>query len=241
VLGIAANYTEENGLLIYTSKYLSEHYNKKAIENGYASINTEGENYRTIANNILLVNKNERYGITDLSLNEKVGIKYDTIKFNEQAKEFIVSSGNKYGIIDETGDIKINLFYDEITIMNYSPLLYKVKNNDKFGILNADGQIIANVQYEAIGCEVVDDNNGEKSAIIIPNINEETNISIVVKEASGYGLINAENGEMIIDSNLKKIYSTMKNGQIVYEAIYGEQKVDLKQYVKAVNTIVIPM
>lgn len=241
VFGIVADYSEENGLVIYTSNYLNNYYNNKAVENGYASINTEQENSRTLAYNLLLVNKNNRYGITDLNFVEKVGIKYDTIEFNEQANEFIVSSGNKYGIIDENGNIKINLLYDEIDIINYSPLLYKVKSDNKYGIINETGKLISNIIYEQIGYEPDATSTTEYGAVVIPQLNDEINQSIVVKDTNGYGLIDAKTGEPIIDNSLEKIYSVLEDGETVYEAIFKGQKVDLIQYIKAVNTIVVTM
>lgn len=241
VFGIVADYSEENGLVIYTSDYLKNYYNEKAIENGYASINVEQENSRTLAYNILLVNKNNRYGITDLNFVEKVGIKYDTIKFNEQENEFKVSSSGKFGIIDAEGNIKINLLYDEISIINYSPLLYRVEHDNKYGIINEDGELISNIIYEQIGYEPDEENNTENAVVVIPVLNEEINQSIVVKDAKGYGLIDAKTGEPIIENNLEKIYSVSEDGKTMYEAIFKGQKVDLIQYIKAVNTIVVPM
>ena len=241
VFGIVADYSEENGLVIYTSNYLTNYYNTKAAENGYASINTEKNNSRTLAYNLLLVNKNNRYGITDNNFIEKVGIKYDTIEFNEQAIEFIVSSGNKYGIIDENGNIKINLIYDEISIINYSPLVYKVKSDNKYGIINATGELISNIIYEQIGYKPDTTSTTEYETVVIPQLNDEINQSIVVKDANGYGLIDAKTGEPIIDNSLEKIYSILEDGQTVYEAIFKGQKVDLIQYIKAVNTIVVTM
>lgn len=241
VFGITAEYSEENGLIIYTSNYLKDYYNTKASENGYVSIYTEKDNYRTLAYNLLVVNKNNRYGITDLNFVEKVGIKYDTIEFNEQANEFIVSSGNKYGIIDENGNIKINLLYDEISIINYSPLLYKVKIDNKYGIIDETGKLISNIIYEQIGYEPDATSTTEYGAVVIPQLNDEINQSIVVKDAKGYGLIDAKTGEPIIENDLEKIYSILEDGKTVYEAIFKGQKVDLIQYIKAVNTIVVTM
>jgi len=241
VFGIIADYSEENGLVIYTSDYLKNYYNKIAIENGYALINVEKENFRTLAYDMLLVNKNNRYGITDLNFIEKVGIKYDTIKFNEQEKEFIVSSSNKYGIIDEDGNIKVNLIYDEISIINYSPLLYRAKHDNKYGIINENSELISNIIYEQIGYEPSEEDNIEHAAVVIPALDEEINQSIIVKDSEGYGLIDAKTGEPIIENNLEKIYSVSQDGETIYEAVFKGQKVDLIQYIKAVNTIVVPM
>ena len=241
VFGIAAEYTEENGLIIYTSNYLKDYYNNKAVEKGYVSINAEKDNSRTLVYGLLLVNKNNRYGITDLNFIEKVGIKYDTIEFNEQANEFIVSSNNKYGIIDENGNIKINLLYDEISVINYTPLLYKVKSDNKYGIVNANGELISNIIYEQIGYEPSEEDNIEHAAVVIPALDAEINQSIIVKDSEGYGLIDAKTGEPIIENNLEKIYSVSQDGETIYEAVFKGQKVDLIQYIKAVNTIVVPM
>lgn len=240
-IGAYASYSENDGLVISTPKYLAEIYTQKAIENGYSSINIEENNFRTIAYNLLIVNKNNRYGITDLNFRELVGTKYDTIQFNEYDNEFIISSGNKYGIIDKNGNIKINLLYDEIAIINYEPLLYKVKNENKYGIANEDGTLITNLEYEAIGSFPNEENITESAVVIIPKLNDEINESIVVKTNTGYGLIDVRTGEQILECNLERIYAILEDGELIYEAIFKGQRVDLIQYIEAVNTIVVNM
>lgn len=157
ILGAIAVYSEENGLQVYTSKKLTEIYSENAEINGYTSINIDGYNINTIGHEILIVSKNNRYGITDVNFKELVGTKYNTIEYNESMDEFIVSNNGKYGIIDELGNIKVNLLYDEISIINYSPLLYQVKNDDKFGIMNAEGKLITGIIYDDIGCKYTDE------------------------------------------------------------------------------------
>jgi len=243
VFGAYVNCSEENGLIIYTSKYLRDFYNKKVIEYGYSSIDTGGNNYKTIAYNLLIVNKNDRYGIIDLNFKEKVGTKYTTIQFNEYKNEFIVSSSNKnkYGIIDEQGNIKVNLIYDDISIINYSPLLYKVKIDNKYGIVNENGDLITDITYEAIGSETDLEIGLEQGIIIIPEISDEIKQSIVVKKDSKYGLIDIKTGEQIVECNLEKIYATQADGEVVYEAILSGQRIDLIQYVKAAHQIIVNM
>ena len=220
---------------------MADFYNSKAVENGYTSINTEGSNYNALAYGLLLVNKNNRYGIVDLDFKEKVGTKYNSIKFNESSKVFIVSSGNRYGIIDEEGNIKVNLIYDEISVINYAPLLYKVKNDNKYGIMNAEGKIITNTFYDGIGYEADPTNAIEHTTVVIPTLSEEVQQSIVVKSDSGYGLIDAQTGKQIIECNLEKIYSILEDGEVMYEGVFKGQRVDLLQYIKAVNTVVVNM
>jgi len=241
VFGAFADYSEDNGLVIYTPKYLYETYNEKAVDNGYNSINIEESNYKTIGYELLLVNKNNRYGITDLDFKEIVGTKYDTIQFNEYSKKFIISNAGKYGIINENGNIKINLIYDEISIINYSPLLYKVQLENKYGILNEEGRIIANTEYEEIGYEGPKENSLEKAVVVIPKLTDDINKSIIVKRDSGYGLIDVETGEKIIECDLEKIYGILEDGKLIYEAVFKGQKVDLIQYIRAVNSIVVNM
>lgn len=241
VVNAYAEYSEESGLIIYTLEKLTKTYNEKAVENGYNSINTEGDNYKTLAYNLLMVNKNNRYGITDLGFQELVGTKYNTISFNELQNEFIVSSGDKYGIIDKVGNIKVNLIYDDISIINYSPLIYIVKRNNKYGVLNESGELITNVEYEEIGSKTDSNNKSERRVVIIPEISEEIKQSIVVKKESGYGLINILTGEPIVECDFERIYAILQDGNLMYEAVFKGQKVDLIQCVKALNTIVVDM
>lgn len=185
VLGAVATYSEEKGLEIYTPNKLAEAYLKTATENGYTSINTDGYNINTIGHGILILSKNNRYGITDLKFQEIVGNKYNTIKYNEANNEFIVSNNNKYGIIDEKGNIKVNLLYDEIDIINYAPLLYKVKNDNKYGIMNSEGKILSGIVYDDIGCKYITDTE-EENTIIVPQLEENIKMSVVVKQDNKY-------------------------------------------------------
>lgn len=241
VLGAIAVYSEEDGLQIYTSKKLTEIYSENAKTNGYTSINIEGYNINTIGHEILIISKNNRYGITDVNFKEIVGTKYNTIEYNECASEFIVSNNSKYGIIDELGNIKVNLSYDEISIINYEPLLYKVKNDGKYGIMNEEGKLLTGVIYDNIGCKYVTEEE-EENTVIVPQLDDDINMSIIVEQDSKYGLIDVETGEQILeDQFVDGIYKIMENGEEKYEAIFRNQKVNLKQYIKAVKTIIVNM
>lgn len=63
-------------------------------------------------------------------------------------------------------------------------------------------------------------------------------MSVIVEQDNKYGLIDVETGEQILENQfVDGIYKIMEDGEEKYEAIFKNQKVNLKQYIKAVKTI----
>ncbi len=69
--------------------------------------------------------------------------KYLSIYFDEYNSNFIVSNtSGEDEILATNGTILISLKFDDLKILNYENMLYKVSNNDKYGIMKKDGTML---------------------------------------------------------------------------------------------------
>lgn len=191
---------------ITTTGNLATSYAESFSKSGY-TIDVSSNNKKAMAYNIVVVSKNGKMGVVDWNTKPIISNKYTTIEFNEFAQNFIVSDDNKYGVISKNGNVTIELKYDDINIINYSPLLYEVKLNNKFGVINQNGQMIVNMEYDRIGFKA--NSNNMESTLIVKDINGQD--GIVVCKSGKYGIVSLKTGKTIIDCNVDKIYSKTSN------------------------------
>lgn len=201
---------------------------QKEIELSYETNNKKAILY----NMIIAANRNGKMGVVDGNLKSIIGYKYTTIDFNEYGQNFIVSNEDKYGILSKEGNIIVELKYEDIEVINYSPLLYQVKLNDKYGIINDKGQLILNTEYDKIGCfENLDAN---QSTLIIKNVINNQDGLVVCKD-NKYGIVNLKNGEVIADCGVDKIY--YRDGKNYVEIQNNE--IELARYIEYINTTTV--
>ena len=189
-------------ITLSNKEYLAKFYASDFSDSGF-TIDSNSNNKKSMAYNMVVVSKNEKMGVVDWNIRPIISNKYTSMEFNEFAQNFIVSDDNKYGVISKNGNVIIELKYDDIDIINYSPLLYKVKLNNKFGIVNQSGDLITNIEYDRIGFKT--NSKNMESALIIKNIGGQD--GIVVCKSGKYGIVNLKTGRMIMDCNVDKIYS----------------------------------
>ena len=233
-LPVALNLIVENGS-INTVEKLAEDYKDKITKKGYSSIDSNKNNLKAIAYNLIVVNKDSKKGIINRNLEEIVGTKYNSMEFIELANDFIVSSNNKYGIIKTNGETKVKLIYDDIKILSYSPLLYVVKKDNKFGIINEEGDIIADTTYDKIGYDANKQLNIENT-IIIPEIVEGVGKTIVVSIDKKYGLIDIDKKAPILDCIFEAIYISNVDGTINYVLKQNGNEYNLLDYMEYAKT-----
>lgn len=206
---------------IYTADFMQEKYTKELIEEieipEYDKISDEYKNKKAIAYNMIIVSKGDKSGIINLKKESIIGLKkYKTLLFDEATRQFIVKTTNdKMGIINISGVGKIDFLYDNIKIINYSPLLYQVEMNGKYGIIDEKGNIIINYEYDLIGYPGDPLNNTEAISIIDTKKDEKL---IIVQKNKKYGLINIDTKVLVLDFIADKIYedSTSKENQIKF-------------------------
>lgn len=148
---------EQKNIKIYTLPYLVNTYENRFKSLGYKDgIDDAFENQKAILYNLFVVKKdNNLYGVVNSNNEEIIGSRYKSMIFNENAREFYVTSSiNKRGVVTEEGETKINLLYDEIKMVDKQNGLYLVKNNNKYGMLGNTGNIIIHLEYNVIGVNV---------------------------------------------------------------------------------------
>ncbi len=239
-VGLNAVYSyseQENKITINTIEQLTEDYAASISESTqYTAVSEEFNNEKAIAYNMLVVStSNSKWGVIDLNFNTIISNKYSTMEFIEAYQTFIVSDGSEYGVITSDGDVVIDIYYDEIEIINYSPLLYKVKQNSKYGVINEEGEIIVNIEYDGIGYESTE--TGINSVTIIDDIDSDGDSGIVVIQDGSYGIVSLSDGSVISDCVLDRIYSkTDSEGNTTYYIELQETEVELDRYIEYLNT-----
>lgn len=208
----------------------------KLKDNGY-TIAQDLNNQKAIIYGMLVVKKNDKWGVIDKNSNEIIGNKYSTIYFDEYNMNFIVSDSNgRYGILSNNGEIICALKYDGLEILNYENMLYKVKYNGKYGIMSADTKLLTNIIYDDIGYPE-DSNKKIKYTLIIPELIENVSEMMVVKQNNKYGLIDISTGEEVIGCDqLDKIYAIEELGEISYKVEINETTFDLIDVIKYLKT-----
>lgn len=237
---ILTNLEEKNQTSIETPENWIEQ-RKEAFKGEETTISEEPENMKALAYGYVIINKEDKFGVISLGNGEEIiGNKYTSISFCEYTGNFIVANtDNKFGVITEKGIADIDLQYDEIEIINYNPLLYKVKRIEKYGILNENGTTINDIKYDAIGYP---ENKAQEInyTLIIPSLNENIPESIVVNSDNQYGLLEIETGKEILNCNLDGIYSaTTEDGKIYYMVEKNDKKVFLENYIENLNRVTV--
>ena len=236
-LNLVYNYSEkENTITINSFENIIKLYKDK-FENANIKVSTNNfKNMQAIAYGMFVITgENGKMGIVDMDLKTLVGNRYDTIEFDEYSQNFIVSDDGKYGIITNKGTTITDLQYKELEIINYNPLLYKVKKDQKYGLLNKDGAITINIEYDGIG----NGRSREDNVLIIKNINNSNKDGLVVRKDNKYGVIDLEKGDTIVNFDLDSLYYKQDNNKITYYVQVNNLEETLEEYINYVNTTVV--
>ena len=169
---VTFDYNEEGkNIQIYTLPYLAKSYTEQFKKLGYRDgIDDDFNNQKAILYDLFVVRKdNNLYGVVNSQNQEIIGSRYSKMVFNENAKEFYVTSTtNKKGIVTEKGETKINLLYDDINMIDKNNGLYVVRNNGKYGVLGNTGNIVIYLEYDQIGVDVSSfQNNGINNKYVL--------------------------------------------------------------------------
>ena len=169
----------------------------------------------------------------------KISPQYDEIKvLDKESGLYVIKTNNKYGVIDNAGNNIIYPEYDQIgittsqftndTIENQYLLFNNaipVKYLNKWGLFNKSGEKILDTVYDSLGCTNATSSNRATSNVLLIDDYE----AIVVGRDKLYGVVNSQ-GQELIPCALSSIYTTLTSGVKDYYMIYGEQTIDVIEY-----------
>lgn len=145
-------YNQETKVLtIYTLPNLITRYQTEVVQYGYDELAEDFKNTKAILYDMLVVKKNDLYGVINLEGESIIGTKYDNIEFAENTQEFFITGEGKKGILTSDGSRKIGLNYDTIEVLDNDFKLYLVTNGGKYGVLDKDGNVLIHLDYDYIG------------------------------------------------------------------------------------------
>ena len=198
VYNVSVNTSVQNRIRIYTLPALFQNAVKMAGQLGYTTISGIYENIRAIPYNLIVVGKDNKYGVVDISQNGKeiLSVKYENLEFIQNSEEFFMSAGSTVGLLDRNGKTIIKpMEYDEISILDEVKQLYLVKKDGKYGVLNRNGEIIVHVDYDRIGLKNISDfgNNIEE----VRNTNLLFDECIIAGADSKYGMFDITGKELL--------------------------------------------
>lgn len=209
---------------------------QEAFKETNTVISNEPENLKAMSYGYVVINRDDKYGVISLNTGDEIiGNKYSSMIFCEYTNNFIVSNiTNNFGVITKSGIAQVDLQYDSFEVLNYNPLLYKVERLGKFGVIKEDGTVLNKIGYNLIGYP---ENKSEeiKYSLIVPNLNENIPISIIVCKDSKYGLIELDTGKEIIPCILEGIYN--KEDGNYYAQVQNKNEYSLEVFVENLNRL----
>lgn len=200
---IIPNNKQDIFICTYDVNYEDGTYKTKVLDNKNKEIFKEYdkvvalENYDENKNmwyedNVLLVEKDGKYGLINLNGNKILDTVYDEIYTLKGTKNSLITvKEEKLGLVDNLGQEVIENKYEEIKSLGEDTKKYIVKENNKYGIYG-----ILNCKYQ----EIKPLNNND---------------IYCVKEANKYKVINKE--EKVIFTEKFDNIETIKDNIIVYE------------------------
>lgn len=234
----------DNKIIVNTIESLTEGYKTSLptqTDNQFVAISEEFSNEKAISYNMLVVsNENQKWGVvSSQDYSTIIGNKYSSLEFVEGAGVFIASDDNKYGVISKEPSTKpiIGLNYEEVKVINNSPLFYQVKLAGRYGIIDGKGKPIINNDYDSMGYN--SQSNIEQSVLVIEGFGKNKQNLLVVSKQGKYGLVNLDDGKAVGDCILDKVYAKNENGQTRYYIQLQEKEFTLDEYIESVNTTTV--
>lgn len=198
IFNVQLNVSEKNRIRIYSLANLYAKAKKIAANLGYSTITGEYENVRALIYGLIVVGKDQKYGVINSKGEEVISVKYDEVEFIQNVKEFFVYASNNIGLLSSDGKTIIKpTEYDDISVYNAEKQLYRVEKNGKYGVLNRKGEVVIHAEYSQIGLA---DTNGKiensefEDQVEDPRVLFET--CIPVKQGTKYGLFDVDGTEL---------------------------------------------
>lgn len=167
---IVSNKTEDG----YRYGYINNKY-KKVLDVQYNTVERilDSKNEDDVC---LIASKNGKYGVLKNN-KELINFSYQGIEYDSNNAIFELDKNGKYGIIDYSGKSIVPIEYTGIEIKGIYILAYK--NDEEIIYYNLSGEVITDLKY----------------ASILNTQNE--NYFITINEEGFYGIINAQNEELV--------------------------------------------
>lgn len=188
-----------------------------------------------------------KMGIMSHEAKTKISPEYDNVKqIDKNSGLYLATNNKKQGVINSNGNIVIYLEYDQIGIdlnkyasdkIKNQYLLYDkcipAKKNGVWDLFDKTGKRITKESYADLGCSTGSGSSNEKNTNNVLLIPEYEGIVVKKKSdsANSYGLIDS-NGEKLLPTSLKTIYSTISEGEETYYGIYGNKVLNIISYIE---------
>ena len=217
----------------YDVDYNTGSYKTKALNDKNQEIFTQYDKIEPMQNidkngnvwyekNVLKVQKNDKFGLIDLTGNEVIPIEYDEITVIRGIENsFKVKKDDKYGIVDGDGKTVIQAQYADIDVLgkdNKSGFI--IKNADgKYGIVDYSNAQILEAKYDSIekvyGNDMYVVNLNGKQKVVNKSGNDVLTTGFdSIKQI----LANQENAVIFVKSNKFGVMNT--SGEVVIESQY---------------------
>lgn len=215
--------------------------NKLLLDNNYQSINYSEDS------KLLILQKDGRYGVTDLNGKQILSVDYEQIRI--PGDYIIAIKDGKQVIFDLVGTQKENLAYTNILKTENENYNITVDKNDKYGVINKDGNILIGNKYNYIqylydnyfivggetGKSGIINDKGEEILPIKYEVIQKLDKNNIVQAMVGNvlelyskemnNIVSMENGKIEINDEYIKVYS---NNQTTYVSNAGTLKTNFE-------------
>lgn len=215
--------------------------NKLLLDNNYQSINYSEDS------KLLILQKDGRYGVTDLNGKQILSVDYEQIRI--PGDYIIAIKDGKQVIFDLVGTQKENLAYTNILKTENENYNITVDKNDKYGVINKDGNILIGNKYNYIqylydnyfivggetGKSGIVNDKGEEILPIKYEVIQKLDKNNIVQAMVGNvlelyskemnNIVSMENGKIEINDEYIKVYS---NNQTTYVSNDGTLKTNFE-------------
>lgn len=249
-------------LCTYDVNYEDGTYKTKALNSKNEEILKEYDQVEALQNkdqnnnlwyesNVIKVQKEEKYGMIDLSGKELLSCEYDEITALEGIKNALkINKDGKYGIVDNEGKIMLKPEYEDIKALgkdNKAGFIVKVIDG-KYGIVDFSGNFILEAKYDEItnvygsdlyvvkqagkqilvkkdGTEVLSNGIDEIAAIL-----KNPENGVIYKKGTQYGVMK-QTGEVIIEASYEELKEA-KSGMLMAKKDGKYGVIDLEKNIK---------
>lgn len=188
-----------------------------------------------------LVKGDNKYGVMSKDGKQIINLEYDKITVIDGINNlYYVEKNGKKGIFDENGKVlggNLYVQYDEIGVnktiftsdnIENSMIIYNkcipARMNDKWGVFDIEGNLISNFEYDSLG--YIDPERKGTNILLIEDIE-----GIVVCKEGKYGVIDSK-GNLLVTCAFDKIYSETVEGEEKYYIQYGDQSIEIHDYLE---------
>ena len=216
---------------------------KLLLDNNYQAINYNEDS------KLLILQKDNKYGVTDLNGKQILNVDYDQIQI--PGNYIIATKNGNSETFDLSGTKQENLQFTNILMTNNENYNISIDTNDKYGVISKDGNTIIENKYNYIqylfnnyfivggdsGKSGIINDKGEELLPINYEVIQKLDNSDIIQALTGNTLelynkqigkiISMENGKLEINNNYIKVYSTT---QTEYVGLDGSLKSDFDAF-----------